>query len=97
MTFIDALKRHPWEMRWYGEALLAYRGIPLLPIEPLFRCYHYEEQYFFCKRRGETEETIAQDYLGVCRQSAWDKDLDLVKRFRWSKLRRRIRRALGGR
>jgi hypothetical protein len=30
------------------------------------------------------------------RQSAWEKELDLEPRFRWSKLRRRIRRALGG-
>ncbi|UCH47847.1 MAG: hypothetical protein JSU95_17640 [Betaproteobacteria bacterium] len=96
MTIMGAIEAHPGELRWYGEALLAYGSIPIVPIEPLFRCYHYEEQYYFWKRMGETEEVIAKNYLGICRQSNWDKDLDLVKRFRFSKLRRRVRRAIRG-
>ena len=96
MTILDAINTHPGELRWYGEALLAFGSIPILPIEPLFRCYHYEEQYYFWKRLGETNETIAKNYLGVCMQSNWDKDLDLVKRFRFSRLRRRIKRAITG-
>jgi hypothetical protein len=94
MTILDAINTHPGELRWYGEALLAFGSIPILPIEPLFRCYHYEEQYYFWRRLGETDETIAKNYLGVCMQSNWDKDLDLVKRFKFSKLRRRIKRAI---
>ena len=35
----DAIAQFPNEMRWYGEALLAYKSIPLQPIEPLFRVY----------------------------------------------------------
>jgi hypothetical protein len=96
ISFLGALALHPWELRWYGEALLAYQSIPLHPVGPLFRCYHYEEQYYYWKRRGETDETLARDWMGVVRQSAWEKELDLEPRFRWSKLRRRIRRALGG-
>lgn len=97
MDIIDAIKVHPGELRWYGEALLAFGGIPILPVEPLFRCYHYEEQYHFWKRLGETEDVIAKNYLGVCMQSNWDKDMDLVKRFRFSKLRRKLRRIVTGR
>jgi hypothetical protein len=96
MTILDAINTHPGELRWYGEALLAFGSIPILPIEPLFRCYHYEEQYYFWKRLGETNETIAKNYLGVCMQSNWDKDLDLVKRFKFSKVRRRIKRVFTG-
>jgi len=96
MTFLDAIRKHPGELRWYGEALLAYRSIPLWPVEPLFRCYHYEEQFYFWKKAGETEEKIAENYLGVCMQSNWDKQLDLVKRFRFSKWRRKIKRAIKG-
>jgi hypothetical protein len=96
MTFLDAIRQHPGELRWYGEALLAYQSIALKPVEPLFRCYHYEEQYYFWKKAGETEEKIAENYLGVCMQSNWDKQLDLVKRFRFSKWRRKIKRAFGG-
>jgi hypothetical protein len=96
MNLIDAINAHPGELRWYGEALLEYRSIPIMPIEPLFRVYHYEEQYYFWKKAGETDEIISRNYLGVCRQSNWDKDLDLVKRFKFSKLRRRLKRSLGG-
>lgn len=95
-TLIDAIRRHPGELRWYGEALLAYKSIPLNPIEPMFRCYHYEEQYYFWKRAGETEEQLARHFLGVCLQSNWDKRLDLEKRFRYSKLRRAVRRMIRG-
>ncbi|HEX7954010.1 MAG TPA: DUF6492 family protein [Burkholderiales bacterium] len=96
LTIIDAIDLHPGELRWYGEALLAFGGIPLLPIEPIFRCYHYEEQYYLYRKIGESDAAVARNYLGVCRQSNWDKDLDLVKRFRFSKIRRRIRRAITG-
>ena len=96
MTFLDAINMHPGELRWYGETLLALGSIPILPIEPLFRCYHYEEQYHFWKRLGETDDIVTRNYLGVCLQSNWEKDLDLVKRFKFSRLRRRIRRAITG-
>ena len=96
LNFMSAIRKHPGELRWYGEALLAFKSIPLLPIEPLFRCYHYEEQYYFWRKAGETPERIAKDYLGVCMQSNWDKELDLVKRFRFSKLRKRVRRMFRG-
>ena len=95
-SFIDAIRQHPGELRWYGEALLAYHSIPLLPVEPLFRCYHYEEQYHFWRRAGETDELLARHYLGVCMQSNWDKRMDLVKRFRYGKLRKRVRRFFRG-
>jgi hypothetical protein len=96
LTIIEAIDLHPGELRWYGEALLAFRSIPLLPIEPIFRCYHYEEQYYLYRKMGENETTVAGNYLGVCMQSNWDKHLDLVKRFKFSTLRRRIKRAITG-
>ncbi len=96
LSIIDAIDLHPGELRWYGEALLAFKSIPLLPIEPIFRCYHYEEQYYLYRKIGENENAVARSYLGVCMQSNWDKDLDLVKGFKFSKLRRRIRRAVRG-
>ena len=63
-------------MRWYGEALLEFRSVELWPVETLFRCYHYEDQYLAARKAGETDETLSQVYLGVCRQSNWDKGLD---------------------
>ena len=62
---------HP-ESLIYGEALMKYHAIPLIAIEPLFRTYHYDWQYFLMKRLGETEQKLAKNYFGVIYQSAWD-------------------------
>jgi hypothetical protein len=67
--FISPL--HP-ETLIYGEALLKYQAIPIRVIEPLFRTYHYEWQYFLMKRLGETKAKVAQHYLGIIYQSAWE-------------------------
>jgi hypothetical protein len=76
MNFLDAIKLFPSEMRWYGEALLKFKSIELWPVETLFRCYHYEEQFRDAKKSGETDEALSQLYLGVCSQSNWDKELE---------------------
>ncbi len=72
MTLWDAIKLLPSELRWYGESLLKYKSIPLIPIEPLFRCYHYDWHYYTNKRLGETHETLQREYLGVVQNSSWD-------------------------
>lgn len=61
----------------YGEALLKYRAIPLIAIEPLFRTYHYDWQYFLMRRLGETQTKVAQNYLGIIYQSAWESEMSL--------------------
>jgi hypothetical protein len=84
---------HP-ESLIYGEAIMKYRAIPLIAVEPLFRTYHYDWQYFLMKRLGETEAKLAQNYYGVIYQSVWDMDGHLGpsnKSFP-SRLLRRIKR-----
>lgn len=76
MSFLDAMVLYPSEMRWYGEALLKYRSVELWPVETLFRCYHYEDQFRDAGKAGETDEVLSQVYLGVCSQSNWDKELE---------------------
>lgn len=66
---------HP-ETLIYGEALLKFRSIPLIAIEPLFRIYHYDWQYFLMKRLGETEAKVAKHYMGIIYQSAWESELN---------------------
>lgn len=99
MNFFDAMKLFPSEMRWYGEALLKYRSIELWPVETLFRCYHYEEQYRGAKESGETDEVLGQVYPGICSQSNWDKELDYgqSKKSPLSRAVRTIKRRLFGR
>lgn len=67
---------HP-ETLVYGETLLKYHAIPLIAIEPLFRTYHYDWQYYLMKRLGETKVKVAQNYLGIIYQSAWESELNL--------------------
>lgn len=76
MSFLDAIKQFPAELRWYGEALLAYQSIPLRPIEPLFRVYHTDWQYFAQRKMGETIEKLRENYLGVVMQSNWQYEMD---------------------
>ncbi len=63
--------QHP-ETLIYGETLMKFKAVPLLAIEPLFRTYHYEWQYFLMRRLGETKQKVAQHYLGIIYQSAWE-------------------------
>lgn len=77
MTIWDmGIPSHP-ETLIYGEALLKYKAIPLIAIEPLFRVYHYDWQYFMMRRLGETEDKLKTNYLGVLYQSNWESNLAL--------------------
>jgi hypothetical protein len=76
MSFLDAINHFPAELRWYGEALLAYQSIPLRPIEPLFRVYHTDWQYFTQTKMGETVEKLRANYMGVVMQSNWQYEMD---------------------
>ena len=76
MSLMDAINQHPSEIRWYGEALLQYQSIPLHPIEPLFRVYHTDWQYFTLRKMGETLEKLRENYLGVVMQSNWHYEMD---------------------
>jgi hypothetical protein len=77
MTLWDMVTPDYPETLIYGEALLKYRAIPLMAIEPLFRIYHYDWQYFMMKRLGESEEKLKSNYLGVLYQSNWESNLNL--------------------
>lgn len=96
MNLWDAIDRFPAEIRWYGEALLAYGSIPLHPVEPLFRFYHYDWEYFALKRMGETEEKLKRNYMGVVYQSNWEYELDYGTNDKsaLSRFARRVRRQL---
>jgi len=77
MSLWDLISPELPETLIYGEALLKYRAIPLMAIEPLFRAYHYDWQYFLMRRLGETEAKLTQNYLGIIYQSAWESELTL--------------------
>jgi hypothetical protein len=69
-TIWDAIERLPFEIRWYGEALLKFKAIPIHAVEPLFQVIHYDWQQKYLRPFDQT------NYLGILSQSNWDKELD---------------------
>jgi hypothetical protein len=96
MSFLDLVLISANEQRWYGEALLKYRAIELLPSQPFFKMYHYAWQQRFDRRSGIGEEQLRQLYCGVVYQSAWEREMDWPKEGGnvLSRAGRRLRRAL---
>lgn len=97
MTLADAITQAPIESRWYGEALLAWQAVPLRPCQALFKVYHYAWQYDRDRRKGITQEQLAQLYYGVIHQSAWERNMDWPREggSLLSQIGRRVRRKLG--
>lgn len=69
LTFLNLIEYSPSEFSWYGEALLAFKEIEIYPVEPLFKVFHYPQQYIEYKQQNITEEMIAQNYTGIIMQS----------------------------
>ena len=69
LTFPQLIDYSHSEFSWYGEALLAFKAIEIYPIEPLFKVFHYPQQYIEYKQQNVTEEMIAQNYMGIIMQS----------------------------
>lgn len=97
MNFLDAILLAPLESRWYGEALLRYRAIPLMPCQPLFKVYHYAWQLDRDLRANIKPNQLAELYSGVIYQSAWEREMDWPSEGgSWlSRSTRRLRRRLG--
>jgi hypothetical protein len=65
LTFKELIEYMPGELVWYGEYLLASQAIPLVTCESWFKPFHYLEQMIDCKNQGNTEETLAKNFLGI--------------------------------
>jgi len=97
LNFLQAITLAPLESRWYGEALLKFGAIPVIPSEPFFKVYHYGWQLDDDNKRGINQSDLANLYSGVIYQSSWDRDMDWPTEggHAASKLARRFRRAIG--
>ena len=69
LTFSQLIEYSHSEFSWYGEALLSFKAIELYPVEPLFKVFHYPQQFIEYKQQNITEEMIAQNYMGIIMQS----------------------------
>ena len=63
------------EFSWYGEWLLTDNTIDLIPIEPMFKFFHYEQLYNYYKQLGFSEQDFQEQYLGIVMQSNWNAPL----------------------
>jgi Family of unknown function (DUF6492) len=97
MSFADAIALAPIESRWYGEALLAWKAIPFLPCQALFKVYHYAWQFDQDRSRGMGDQQLSKLYCGVIYQSAWEREMDWPREGgNWASRRgRKLRRWLG--
>lgn len=75
LTFPQLIEYSPSEFSWYGEALLTFKAIEIYPIEPIFKVFHYAQQYIEYKQQNITEEMIAQNYMGIIMQSNFNSPL----------------------
>lgn len=95
-SFYDQIERFSCETQWYGEFLLHDQTIPLIPREPLFKVWGFEDQWKEGISLGETNDVLAKNYLGVIDQSYWSKSLDAYSKSQKRKIKwkRRIKRLL---
>ena len=66
--------KYPSELLVYGEALLEYKPFPIRPKEPLFKVFHYREQFEALEDEDKSEATLSKNYLGIVLQSNWNKN-----------------------
>ena len=93
-SFYDQIVRFPCETQWYGEFLLHDQTIPIIPREPLFKVWGFQEQWKEGISLGESDEVLARNYLGVIDQSYWSKSLDAYSKTQKKKIKwkRRFKR-----
>lgn len=72
LTFRNLIEYCPSEFTWYGEWILASEVIKLMPRGPIFKNYHYPQQYHDDRQRGYGVSQIANLYLGIGIQSIFE-------------------------
>lgn len=85
ISLATLISKYPSELLLYGEALLEYKPFPIYARKPLFKVFHYKEQFeALCEAERSTEH-LAKKYLGIVMQSNWYKrndQLSATKRVR---------------
>lgn len=71
LNFSQLIQHCGSEFTWYGEWLLTNSVIPIYPRQPLFKVFHYSQQYIETKNKGYTLEDLAKQYYGIILQSNW--------------------------
>ena len=93
ITIYNLLHAYPCEMQLYGEYMLHSHIIPVCQREPLFKVYHYAEQYFESQMKGEYEYSLSKKYLGIVIQSYWT-NLKQTKKNSLSRFKKNLKKLL---
>ena len=72
LTFTQLIQSIPSEFTWYGEFLLYDETIKIIPRGPLFKVFHYKEQYDEFVRNTNVDN-LSKHYLGIVIQSNWNR------------------------
>lgn len=70
----------------YGEYLFQNQIIDIIPVQPLFKVYHFPEQYEM-ERSFKTIDKLKENYLGLIKQSNWEERKRRLKFSRRVKLK----------
>lgn len=76
LSWEQLLQYSPSEFSWYGESLLAFKSIPIYPVEPIFKVFHYPQQVIEYRQQNITTQMIAQNYMGIILQSNFNAPLN---------------------
>lgn len=71
IEFADLIQYCPSEFTWYGEFMLYSKIIPFRMCSPLFKVFHYKQQYIDYIETGYTLDMVKENYLGIVMQSNW--------------------------
>jgi len=72
LKFNDLIQANGSEFTWYGEWLLYSQIIRLMPKGPLFKNYHYTNQFEYDKAYHYDLNKISKLYLGIGMQSIYE-------------------------
>jgi hypothetical protein len=72
LKFSDLIQANGSEFTWYGEWILRTQEIRLIPKGPLFKNYHYPNQFEYDKHFNYDIQKIAKLYLGIGMQSIYE-------------------------
>lgn len=71
LTFSQLIQHVGSEFTWYGEWLLRSKAIPLIPRGPLFKVYHYQQQFVEDRMKDISLSQLKKYYMGIILQSNW--------------------------
>lgn len=77
-TYVDALKKSPYEFSWYNFWLQKDNTIPIEFREPFFKTFHIKSQHLEYLRKKITLKDISRGYLGIVINSNYSRDFGVI-------------------